>query len=133
MEDVQICSADQDCTDNPFQTCHFKDDTSHGICSHKGIFPMTSVEGWGLVVFTSLMALSNIGGTGGGSIAVPILMAFFHFNTKPAIAISSVPIIMASAIRFLIDFKERHPEKRHSTLIDYNLMAIMMPTTLAGS
>ena len=60
-------------------------------------------------------------------------MAFFHFNTKPAIAISSIPIFMATAARFLIDFRQRHPEKKHSTLIDYNLVAIMMPTTLAGS
>ena len=76
-----------------------------GVCSHKGIFPMTSIEGWGLIVFTLLMALSSIGGTGGGAIAVPILMAFFHFNTKPAIAISSVPIFMATAVRFILDFR----------------------------
>ena len=95
--------------------------------------PITTTEGWGLIVFSLLMSLANIAGTGGGSIAIPILMAFFHFNTKPAIAISSVPILMSTAVRFLMDFRQRHPEKKHSTLIDYSLVSIMMPTTLAGS
>ena len=56
-------------------------------------------------MFSLLMSLANIAGTGGGSVAIPVLMAFFHFNTKPAIAISSVPILMASAVRFMIDYK----------------------------
>ena len=104
-EDVQVCATDNDCTDNPYQSCHIQDGLMTGVCSHKGIFPMTSIEGWGLIVFTLLMALSSIGGTGGGAIAVPILMAFFHFNTKPAIAISSVPIFMATAVRFILDYR----------------------------
>ena len=66
---------------------------------------MTAAECWGLIVFSLLMSLANIAGTGGGSVAIPVLMAFFHFNTKPAIAISSVPILMATAVRFMIDYR----------------------------
>ena len=60
-------------------------------------------------------------------------MAFFHFNTKPAIAISSFSIFMTTLARFVMNFKLPHPEKKHSVVIDYNLVTIMMPTTLAGA
>ena len=80
-----------------------------------------------------MMALANIAGIGGGGIAIPIVMAFFVFNTKPAIAISSFSIFMTTLARFIMNFKLEHPEKPNSVVIDYNLVAIMMPTTLAGA
>ena len=94
---------------------------------------MEPAEYVGIVVFSIMMALANIAGIGGGGIAIPIVMAFFHFNTKPAIAISSFSIFMTTLARFIMNFKLPHPEKPHSVIIDYNLVAIMMPTTLAGA
>ena len=32
-----------------------------------------------------------------------------------------------------MNFRERHPEKENVVVIDYDLVAIMMPTTLAGA
>ena len=32
-----------------------------------------------------------------------------------------------------MNFKERHPDKSNVVVIDYDLVAIMMPTTLAGA
>ena len=104
-EDIQVCQTNNDCTDYPYQLCNIEEGLQTGVCKHKGIFPITQAEGWGLIVFSLLMSLANIAGTGGGSVAIPVLMAFFHFNTKPAIAISSVPILMATAVRFMIDYK----------------------------
>jgi len=94
---------------------------------------MEGMEYGGIVVFSIMMALANIAGIGGGGIAIPIVMAFFHFNTKPAIAISSFSIFMTTLARFVMNFKLAHPEKKNSVIIDYNLVTIMMPTTLAGS
>ena len=79
------------------------------------------------------MALSNIAGIGGGGVAVPTLMLFFHLDTKPAIAISSFTISITTLCRFYINFKRRHPEKPNVAIVDYNLATIMMPTTLAGA
>ena len=79
------------------------------------------------------MALSNIAGIGGGGVAIPLVMAFFVFKTKPAIAISSFSIFVCTTARFIFNFNDRHPEKPDVTVIDYGLTTIMMPTTLAGS
>ena len=32
-----------------------------------------------------------------------------------------------------MNFKHKHPEKENVVVIDYNLVTIMMPTTLAGA
>jgi uncharacterized membrane protein YfcA len=79
------------------------------------------------------MALCNISGIGGGGIAIPLVMAFFVFPTKPAIAISSLSIFITTTARFIMNFKHKHPEKENVVVIDYNLVTIMMPTTLAGA
>lgn len=79
------------------------------------------------------MALSNIAGIGGGGVAVPLLMGFFHLDTKPAIAISSFNIAITTMTRFIINFDKKHPEKPNVAVVDYNIATIMMPTCLAGA
>ena len=60
-------------------------------------------------------------------------MGFFHFDTKPAIALSSFMIFITSLATFFLNFRSKHPEKPNMVLIDYNVVTIMMGTTLAGS
>lgn len=103
------------------------------MCGHKEVFPVEPLEIGGIVVFALIMALSTVAGVGGGGVAIPIIMAFFGFKTKPAIAISSMSIFLATVARFLLTLKEKHPEKDNVVVIDYDLVAIMMPTTLAGA
>ena len=106
---------------------------NEGICGHKNVFPVEPLEIAGIFVFAFIMALSNIAGVGGGGVAIPIIMALFVFWTKPAIAISSFSIFLTTLARFIMNFKERHPDKNNVVVIDYDLVAIMMPTTLAGA
>ena len=86
-----------------------------------------------MIVFSIVMALANIAGIGGGGIAIPILIAFFFFTTKTAIAISSFSIFLTTLARFIMNFKEKHPDKANVVVIDYDLVTIMMPTNLAGA
>lgn len=72
-------------------------------------------------------------GIGGGGIDEPLNMAFFKFDTKRAVALSSFIILMCTLCRTIYTFKARDPEKPHKTVVDYSLAVIMMPTTLAGS
>ena len=102
-EEIQTCVTDEDCTDYPWNQCGVK---VEGICSHKKVFPVYGLEVGGLVVFTFIKVLSNIAGIGGGGVAVPILMAMFHFTTKPAIAISSFSIFLTTIQRFIMNFRE---------------------------
>jgi len=100
---------------------------------HKSPFPPKPMEICGLLIFAFIMALSNIAGVGGGGVAIPLIMVFFHFKTKEAIAISSFTILTTTFARFVINFKEKHPEKPNVCVIDYGLSTIMMPATLAGA
>ena len=51
------------------------------------------------------MALSNMGGIGGGGVVVSLLIALFKFETKEAIPISAFTIFAGSLVRFILNFK----------------------------
>lgn len=87
----------------------------------------------GSFVFAFIMLLSNVGGIGGGGVAIPLVMVFFNFSMKPAIAISSFSIMCSTLARFFFNFNESHPEKPGCTSIDYGMTNVMMPLILVGS
>ena len=122
QSDQQYCNVDSDCGDLPYKVCGL---TMPNVCEHKGIRPITLLEVFGLIIFAAFMALSNIAGIGGGGVAVPLLIGFFHLNTKPAIAISSFNIAITTATRFILNFHRKHPEKPNVAVVDYNIATIM--------
>lgn len=79
------------------------------------------------------MLLANVGGIGGGGVAIPLAMTFFNLSMKPAVAISSFSIMMSTLARFFFNFDEKHPEKPTMISIDYGLAIVMMPLNLIGS
>lgn len=79
------------------------------------------------------MLLANVGGIGGGGVAIPLAMTFFNLSMKPAVAISSFSIMMSTLARFVFNFEEKHPEKEGMISIDYGLTIVMMPLNLIGS
>ena len=121
------CEVDDDCSKQPYYSC------IDGDCIHKDVFPQEGLEIVGLFVFGFIMALCTVAGIGGGGIAISMLIAFFKFDTKPAVAISSFSILICTTMRFFYNFKTRNPEKPWMNVLDYSLATIMMPTTLAGS
>lgn len=70
---------------------HLKD-----ICDHKKVFPPTGLEIGGWIVFAIFKTLSNIAGVGGGGVSTPLAMAFFHLQTKQAVAVSSFTIFITT-------------------------------------
>lgn len=78
------------------------------------------------------MALCNVSGIGGGGLLISLIMFFFAFPTKESTSISSFAILASSIVRFIIQFKHKHPEK-DAVIIDYGIAAIMLPTVLIGS
>ena len=85
------------------------------------------------MVFALFMLLANVAGIGGGGVAIPLAMTFFNLSLKPAVAISSFSICVATLARFFFNWNERHPEKPHMGSIDYGLTIVMMPLNLMGS
>jgi len=80
------------------------------------------------------MLLSNVGGIGGGGIAIPMVQIFFGFDDiKKAIAISSFSIFVSTLTRFFYNINEVHPDKENMKSLDYGLASVMMPLTLIGT
>jgi uncharacterized membrane protein YfcA len=102
------------------------------MCEHKGVFPLEQVEFFGLIIVLVILVLANVAGLGGGGIIIPILMAMFGFSTKEAIALGSVLILSSSLVRFILQVEERHPLKE-ATVVDYNIVIVMLPMVMLGS
>lgn len=128
MTEVIKCKVSADCENYPYYFC-----TDAEECEHKHVFPQKPLEVGGLFVFGFIMALCTVAGIGGGGIATSMIEAFFKFETKPAVAVSSFSILICTTMRFFYNFRTKHPEKTHMNVLDYGLASIMMPTTLAGS
>ena len=122
------CTVSSDCSKYPFYFCN-----DNSECEHKAVFPPEGLEIAGIFVFGFIMALCTVAGIGGGGIANSMLIYFFKFETKPAVAISSFSILICTTMRFFYNFSTKHPEKNTMNVLDYGLASIMMPTTLAGS
>jgi uncharacterized membrane protein YfcA len=124
--DYEVCDRTTDCALAPFNICQ------NGKCEHKGVFPMQTSEIFGVFALTALTVLANVGGIGGGGIIIPVTIALFGFSTKEAIALSGALIYSGSLARFAMQINERHPQK-DSTLIEYNIVILMLPLVLVGS
>ena len=85
-----------------------------------------------MILLTVLLALASVGGVGGGGLIIPVMMTFFSFSTKEAIAISGFTIFSGSVARFIYCYNQRHPNK-DATIIDYGIVIVMMPLVLVGS
>ena len=102
FDDEEKCKVDHDCDEYPYEVCGIK---KAGYCGHKKVMPPTGLEIGGLLTFSLVMALCVVAGIGGGGIAVSLIIAFFHFTTKPAVALSSFSILINSIMRYLYNWK----------------------------
>ena len=101
-------------------------------CVHKGVFPIYPIEFVGLAILPILIGFANVGGVGGGGLTVPMLLTFWGFTTKQAIAISSFMQFTGSVVRFFYSINGKHPEKE-ATHIDYGIVIVMLPLVILGS
>lgn len=85
-----------------------------------------------MLVLPTLLGMANVGGITGGGLTVPLIMTFWGFNTKEAIAISGFQSFVGALVRYLYSRNTKHPEK-NSTHIDYGLVIVMLPLILVGS
>ena len=106
IDDPVKCTTNESCDRYPYYVCN--DDK---LCEHKKVFPPEALEVVGVFVFGFIMALCTVAGIGGGGIANSMLIAFFKFDTKPAVAISSFSILVCTTMRFFYNFRAKNPEK----------------------
>ena len=119
-----------DCSSFPYEVC----DDALKICVHKGILPLEPLEIICYILVPILLAVSTIGGIGGGIIMVPLLIGFFKFKTKEAIGITSALVFEAAATRFFaFSMHQKHPDRPEATVIDYKLVRAIFALFLVGS
>ena len=103
-------------------------------CVHKSLFPAETAEIIAYVLLPILFAVAAVGGVGGGIILLPMLIGFFHFGTKEAIALCAAIVTESAFIRFVFfSAHAPHPERPNATEIDYNLVRIAFPVFMIGS
>jgi len=70
---------------------------------------------------------------------VPILRMIFNFEATQAIYLSNITVFVSGLIRYLFDFKKKHPLKKDldgkpcGTLLEYAIAIVIMPMGVVGS
>ena len=100
-------------------------------CQHKSIWPLFKDEAFGTLALFMVIILSSAAGIGGGGNIVPILLILFRFGSTESVAYSNFNIFISTITRYLFNYNLLHPEK-NAVLIDYEIVMLMMPTTLMG-
>ena len=105
---------------------------SDSIKIHKNLFPMNTMDYIGTFLVIIGLIISASGGIGGGGILVPLLILVFQFRSKDAIPLSNFTIFGGSISNLILNIPKRHPDVDRP-LVDWNLITIMQPSTLAGA
>lgn len=95
---------------------------------------MTEKElGYAFLVILAI-TFTNIGGTSGGGIIIPIAMGLYHFDVKYAVALSNFSIASSGLTRQLTSLGKTHPLKNGAgVLCDYGLISIILPGAVIGA
>ena len=101
--------------------------------AHKVPFTNPVVESIGCFLMFILIALSNAGGLSGAGSNIPIMLIFFQLEMTEAVPISAFVAVTATVFRFILNFKQRHPNKPERVAINYEIVQLTMPCVFLGS
>ena len=122
----ESCSTSSDCSSSYF-TC------KSGECKHKNLWPPTITEIGGIIVLIFISVLASASGIGGGGIIVPLNLILLKFEAKEAIALSNGIILCNGLTKSFIGLFRSHPTIPKRTIIDYNIILVLMPSILLGA
>ena len=120
------CITSSDCSSSYF-TCQ------EGECKHKPLWPPTISEALGIIVLVFISVLASASGIGGGGIIVPLNLILLKFEAKEAIALSNGLILCNGMTKSFIGLFRSHPTIPNRTIIDYNIILVLMPAILLGA
>ena len=99
---------------------------------HAPLFPLKAEDFIGFFLAALGLILAAGGGIGGGGILVPIYILILGFMPKHAIPLSNVTVFGGAVANTLRNARKRHPNADRP-LIDWDLILVMEPSTLAGA
>ncbi len=96
------------------------------------LFPLRPVDYIGLLAAVVGLVLSAGGGIGGGGLLVPIFILILRFPVKHAVGLSNVTVFGGAVANTIMNSSKRHP-KVNRPLVDWSLLLMMEPLTMAGA
>ncbi|KAI2502955.1 sulfite exporter TauE/SafE [Fragilaria crotonensis] len=99
---------------------------------HAPLFPLSASDYVGFAFATIGLLIAAGGGIGGGGILVPIFILVMRFSPKHAIPLSNITVFGGAVANTLLNKSKRHP-LADRPLVDWDLIMIMEPVTMAGA
>ncbi len=131
--DYEICSEQNLPSNDPSSDDEPSSAKSTKVCVHKDQFPMHLSEFILTFFIIAVITLTNIAGSGGGGIIIPIAIGLYKFETKSAIALSNMTLFTAGLARYLVTLNETHPLRNGKGVIyDYNYASLSLPMAILG-
>ncbi|ETW01851.1 hypothetical protein H310_06421 [Aphanomyces invadans] len=125
------CSSDSDCASagsaNRPHVC------IEQACHPRPLFPFKSLDVAGTLSAFACIVISSGGGLGGGGLLVPLYIIVLGFSSHDAIPLSKATIFGSAVASCLLNVRKKHPLDSKRPLIDYEVMVMMEPMTLAGT
>ena len=126
------CTSDKQCRDEQLSCESPNSEVNFKLCRHKELIPMNYIDFLG--IFTVILGgiLASGGGLGGGAIYTPIFLILMKFTAHAAIPLSKATVFGGAIAALTINYPLRHPSADRP-LIDYKLVLLLLPMTLAGT
>eukprot|EP01017_Pseudomicrothorax_dubius_P011257 TRINITY_DN14179_c0_g1_i1.p1 TRINITY_DN14179_c0_g1~~TRINITY_DN14179_c0_g1_i1.p1 ORF type:complete len:220 (-),score=48.85 TRINITY_DN14179_c0_g1_i1:35-694(-) len=124
-------SLQQTCDEEEGVSCPTLYNCIEGVCVHKPLFPLSTLEIFGSILVVIISGVANAGGLGGGAILTPILIVFFKYKLIECIMIAYVLVFAGSFCNFLMVFRDRQPNGK--LVIDYDMAVIVLPLLSMGT
>ncbi|CDW72608.1 UNKNOWN [Stylonychia lemnae] len=87
----------------------------------------------GVLLILIMVILSNAGGLGGGGNLTPFIMIFFNLSLIECIPIGNFLGFISAMCRFVINFRQKHPNNPRRLAIDYEIIELSMPLLYLGT
>ena len=87
----------------------------------------------GSAIIFFLIAISNMAGISGAFNIIPMMMLFNDMSMKQAVPLASFSAMCASLLRYVTNFKQRHPAAPDRTTINYEIVEISLSLTFLGT
>ncbi|CAK4771591.1 hypothetical protein LEN26_017592 [Aphanomyces euteiches] len=102
-------------------------------CKPQPLFPIDGYDLIGTVSAFLCVVISSGGGLGGGGLLVPLYIIVLCLSSHDAIPLSKATIFGSVLASCLLTVRKKHPLVADRQLIDYEVMVMMEPMTLAGT
>ncbi|EQC36263.1 hypothetical protein SDRG_06368 [Saprolegnia diclina VS20] len=124
----QSCDVDDEC-----QALGHRFGCVEHACVEQGLFPLQATDIYGTIGAFLCVIVSSGGGLGGGGLLVPLYIIVLGMTSHDAIPLSKATIFGSAIASMLLNSRKTHPLDPDRQLIDYEVVVMMEPMTLAGT